>query len=110
MCAVSAIYDHHAPLIPRLEPGEPLERWDPLPALDISQRLEDFQRAIGIAKAEDVAAGTPDCFDPEKQKLEARVAELEKLLANQPEFVIVSGGNVEPGTYRVIDGKLYRAI
>jgi hypothetical protein len=54
--------------------------------------------------------GQPDCVDPEKAKLSDRVAELEKLLASPHEFVIVSGGNVEPGRYRVIDGKLYRAV
>jgi hypothetical protein len=35
---------------------------------------------VEAAKAADKAAGQPDCTDPDKIKLEARVAELERRL------------------------------
>lgn len=112
MCAVSAVYDHHAPLFPQLvETGSPFDKWSSVvQSYDLPAAIEQFKTDLEKAKAQDLADGAPDCFDPEKQKLEDRVAELERMLANPPEFVIVTGGNVEPGTYRVIDGKLYKEL
>lgn len=117
MCMVSAIYDHHLPLIPEVE-RHPFDQpfyvpttQPPATSLDEFRKLiEQFKADLKDAKEADAKAGTPDCSDPEKAKLEQRVAELEKLLAAPPEFVIVKGGTIKPGKYRVIDGKLYKAV
>ncbi len=118
MCVMSGVYDYYNEVIPAIDWGTPQQpRWTwsgitttPPPDVDLKKLLEDFAAARDAAAIVDAKTGQTDCVDPEKQKLELRVAELEKLLANPPEFVIVSGGNVEPGTYRVVDGKLYRAV
>jgi hypothetical protein len=110
---MSMVYDHYEDRIPQVQPWQVTY---PMPTpfddsiTDLKKMLEDFRAAREAAAVVDEKTGQTECVDPEKQKLEARVAELEKLLANPPEFVIVQGGHVEPGTYRVIDGKLYRAV
>lgn len=117
MCMVSMIYDHYEPKIPVIE-RHPFDQPFVLPATpkeptsldEFRKMLDEFKRDVKAAKETDAKAGEPDCFDPAKAKLEERVRELEKLLAAPPEFVIVSGGTIEPGKYRVIDGKLYKAI
>ena len=124
MCVVSMVHDHFEPVVPWIEPFDPNGgQWPPvvqpkpapdlgkaLAALDLADLLKEFRELIEAAKLIDIKTKQPDCVDPEKAKLQDRVAELERLLASPPEFVIVSGGQIEPGRYRVIDGKLYRAV
>lgn len=109
--------DHYDPQVPVIttipwtwSSPVPLE---PQPTIDLDEwrkLLEDLKQARDAAIKVDDLTGQPDCVDPEKAKLEDRVRQLEELLAKPPEFVIVEGGGLEPGTYRVIDGKLYKAI
>jgi hypothetical protein len=121
MCLVSAIYDQRRDWFPEIIPT-PQETaptftpvaipWPP-PTVDLAELrklIDDFRAAVTAAKVEDERNGEPDCLDPEKAKLDDRIRELEKIIAAPPEFVIVTGGKIEPGRYRVIDGKLYRAI
>lgn len=100
MCVVSAVHDYFSPLIP----GVPAVPWPgpwapapespprtpevpaPSPGLDpalfavpmqlIELRLliDRFERAVAAAKVVDELTGQPDCVDPEKAKLEDRVA------------------------------------
>lgn len=115
MCVYSMVMDHFEPQFP-WSITEPRLDWTPptqiqqAPAADWLKLLEEMKEAAEAAKVVDRITGQPDCVDPEKQKLEERVADLEKLLAAPPEFVIVEGGGLEAGTYRVVDGKLYRAV
>lgn len=121
MCVVSMIHDHFDPIIPTIDP-EPWKRsdsdpWrnDPstIPAFDLRELddiIKEFRRLLDMAKTIDIKTNQPDCVDPEKAKLQDRIVELEKLIAQPPQFVIVSGGKIEPGRYRVIEGKLYKEI
>lgn len=114
MCVYSMVMDYYEPQFPWTVTA-PSPRWSPIhieeaPAADWLKLIGDLKKASAAAAIVDAMTNQPDCVDPEKQKLEERVAELEKLLAQPPEFVIVEGGGLEPGTYRVIEGKLYRAI
>ena len=61
--------------------------WGPVPSTglpitpeDLRILLDAFHKAVEAAKAADKAAGQPDCTDPDKVKLEGRVAELERRL------------------------------
>lgn len=122
MCVVSMVHDGFEPIIPWVE-TVPADDWwrgpyvapkanpiDAAPALDLGALIKEFRELIEAAKRIDEVTKQPDCVDPEKAKLQERVAELEKLLADPPEFVLAKGGQIEPGRYRVIDGKLYRAV
>jgi uncharacterized small protein (DUF1192 family) len=101
MCVVSMVYDHYRPLIPTwpvpviepvpVQPSEtaPLPIFYPLgppqpepPKITVdpvwlAQLLKDFREAVDAAKKVDALTGQPDCEDPEKAKLEARVSALE---------------------------------
>jgi hypothetical protein len=119
MCVMSVVHDHYGQQIPTINPVDWWIKETPPPATtgrpvldfsDLAKMIAEFRELIGAAKLIDDKTGQPDCVDPIKEQLQARVAELEKLLASPPEFVIVSGGKIEPGRYRVIDGKLYRAV
>lgn len=68
MCAVSVVYDMF---------GKQPDSWYTL------QRIDLFHSMVTDARTFDVEAGQPDCEDPEKAKLEERIAELEKQLANK---------------------------
>jgi hypothetical protein len=82
------------PLIPHLIPGVSppyvaphITPWGPVPqtglpitAEDLATLLEAFHQAVAAARQADKAVGHPDCQDPEKVNLEARVAELERRL------------------------------
>lgn len=127
MCTVSWVGEQFEPVLPDFEPYQPYQpsRTSPVittpqitvtglkPDLDLEElkRLIDrFRELVKVAEKIDAHLGQPDCVDPEKAKLMERVKQLEALLAIPPEFVIAKGGNVKPGTYRVIDGKLYKVI
>ncbi len=119
MCVVSNVMDEWTPQIPEVIPGWPQggvttitpSAWLSAPSLeDIRKLIQEFMTKLEAAKEADRKSGAADCVDPEKAKLLDRVVELEKLLANPPEFVIVKGGNIEPGKYRVVDGKLYKQV
>ena len=68
MCAVSVVYDMF---------GKLPDTWY------TKDRIDLFHNMVTNAKQFDQEAGEPDCEDPEKAKLEERVAELEKQLADR---------------------------
>lgn len=124
MCVVSMVHDEYEPRIPTIRPYVP---WVPTgepfvvpmaPQADIPSAslrelnalIHEFKRLLENAKEIDEKTGQPDCVDPEKAKLQERVAQLEALLNKAPEFVIVTGGQLEPGRYRVLDGHLYKLV
>lgn len=86
MCVVSMVMDHYGPLFPQgtspwdiFRPQPPAN--DPLvDGLALRKLIDEFKEAVAAAKKIDVLTKQPDCEDPEKVKLVARVAELEKLL------------------------------
>jgi hypothetical protein len=62
MCAVSVIYDMFARLP---------DSWYN------QQRIDLFRNMVADARTFDIQSGQPDCEDPEKAKLEERIAKLE---------------------------------
>jgi hypothetical protein len=99
MCVVSSTFDSFDPVLPwprewTKPVGWPIPPavvwpWSPVPntgvelSPDALQKLLDaFHKAVEAAREADKAAGQPDCEDPEKAKIEERVAELEKQLAS----------------------------
>jgi hypothetical protein len=52
----------------------------PAEVAELRKLVEEFKEAVALAKRLDVIMKQPDCVDPEKAKLEARVAELEAKL------------------------------
>src|ERR1700678_2329930 len=95
MCAMSMVYDHYNPLFQPTWPGPvpqpflpptppPFYPWPPAPPVDLAQLarlIAEFKEAAEAAKVVDRLTGQPDCEDPEKARLEDRVAELERELA-----------------------------
>lgn len=96
MCVVSMVHDHFNPLFPSISPvpapvpaGTPWPLAGLIPGVLISheeaQRIRgviaDFRAAVEAARLVDKLTAQPDCVDPEKAKLEERVAALEKRLA-----------------------------
>lgn len=103
MCVISWVHDEMGPRLPQdwqplpiqpgVSPGISLG-WLTTPPLDASAietlRKEidrvagictDFRTAVEAAKKLDVIFQQPDCIDPEKAKLQTRVAELEDQVA-----------------------------
>jgi hypothetical protein len=100
MCVMSMVHDHFGPLIPDVTP------WGTTPPsitpIDLSglangiataqaiaelrQLIADFRAAVEAAAKVDLLTKQPDCVDPEKAKLEERVARLEKALAGLPAY------------------------
>jgi len=94
MCVMSMVHDHFAPLIP--DPGR--TDWVPpsvttvdlsglagsvamAPAIaELRKLIAEFREAVEAARKVDLLTKQPDCVDPEKAKLEFRVAALEKAL------------------------------
>jgi hypothetical protein len=68
MCAVSVVYDWF---------GKMPETWYTQPRIDL------FHSMVTTAKQFDEESGQPDCQDPEKAKLEERIAELEQQLTEK---------------------------
>jgi hypothetical protein len=114
MCVMSMVHDHFDKIVPWAEPYVPSPGtfFPYVPGttegFDLAKVLEAFKRATEAAKVVDDETKQADCVDPEKLKLADRVRELEALLASGIEFVLVKGKQLEPGRYRVIDGKLFR--
>lgn len=87
MCVMSMVHDHFAPVFPPLPAGT-IATWPPS-AVIVSQEeadrlrglIADFRSAIEAARVVDKLTAQPDCADPEKLKLEDRVARLERALA-----------------------------
>lgn len=107
MCVMSMVHDHFAPLIPDLTmpwnvPQVPIRvappwdaqpavapfgetiQWPPPPAqvIDYARLADEFRKACEAARVIDAITGKPDCVDPAKEPLQARVAELERRLAS----------------------------
>jgi hypothetical protein len=96
------VMDHFAPLIPLkpvYEPAvRPLDGFVNLPTMKgcdadyiivsraeverLKALIESFRKAVEAAMIVDSLTGQPDCVDPEKQRLQDRVDELEKQLQN----------------------------
>lgn len=131
MCVVSMVFDHYDKVIPYVyttttpnltlqklmeaeQSSRNLKNESPMSVekelLDIKQLISDFRDAVKAAKTVDTLTQQQDCVDPEKEKLILRIEKLELLLSEQPEFVIVTGGQIEPGKYRVINKKLYKLV
>lgn len=76
-----SIPDPHAPRVNSYWPWGPVPNTgNPISPEDLRILLDSFTKAVQAAKAADKATGQPDCVDPEKIKLEERVAELERRL------------------------------
>lgn len=120
MCVVSMVMDSFTDKIPWIEryPINPINPFTvPLDyephkpdTIKIDEIIKIFKEAVEAARTVDRLTNQPDCEDSEKAKLEARVVELEKLLITQPEFVLVKRQNMQPGKYRVVEGKLHKVI
>jgi hypothetical protein len=86
MCVVSMVHDHYFDRFkPYVQPQETKWPWPAEPPVDtdeLRKLIDEFKEAIAAAKKIDVLTKQPDCVDPEKAKLSARVAELEKKLAD----------------------------
>lgn len=85
MCVVSMVMDHFGKRFEPLYPYpnwprptiQPLQPFDPVGAKVL---IDEFKKAVEAARTVDKLTNQPDCEDPEKAKLEARVAELERLV------------------------------
>lgn len=99
MCVVSNVMDHFGPKFPadgiwRDTSGQPVD-WSKVltpvdtgtptstshewarAVSDLRMLIDEFRRALEAARTVDRLTGQPDCVDPEKAKLEERVARLE---------------------------------
>ncbi len=101
MCVYSMVLDHYKPLIPEVVPwipdpapikplGEVIVTGTKFPNFQIISQEEidsirkliaEFKAALEAAKLIDKLTNQPDCEDPEKKKLEDRVALLEQQIA-----------------------------
>lgn len=111
MCVMSMVYDHYRPIIPNVawpqQPGVVVSDWDPLAWVKI---LKDFEEAKKAAAIVDDLTGQKDCVDAEKKKLDERAAALAKMLDEAPTVVVEQPVTLEPGTYRLLGGKLLKAV
>ena len=78
MCVYSMVMEYYNPKIPST-PFKTNE-WSPERQSEFEKLFDDIRKAAEAAKVVDELTGQPDCVDPEKQKLEKRVAALEKEL------------------------------
>ncbi len=90
MCVMSIVHDHYRDQFPgglggAWPPIIPNPYQLPAPTAEEQERLrqliKDFREAQEAAAKLDKMMKQPDCVDPEKAKLQERVAELEKQLA-----------------------------
>lgn len=116
MCVLSGVLDQFQPVIPDAQqiPTPGFIPFDTEPAQTIEnlqQIIEALNVSVVAAKTVDRITGQPDCEDSEKEKLLARVALLEAMLLAPPEFIVSKGGlALEAGTYRIVSGKLFKAV
>lgn len=92
MCVVSMVYDHYLPKIGEYSTGKIdwsglLQHSKPDPEMkelkeELKKLIKEFKEAVAAARQVDRLTGQPDCSDPDKAKLEERVAELEKLVGD----------------------------
>lgn len=86
MCVMSMVMDHYEQRIPTIPvttiPNTPTGAfWYPnIDVAELRKLIDEFKAAVAAAKTIDVLTKQSDCVDPEKQKLEDRVAELERRL------------------------------
>lgn len=93
MCVYSLVIDDFnkqfpnpwktAPATPNATPTWPSTTTSTWPVLDLDRLeklIKEFKEATALAEKLDALMKQPDCVDPEKVKLVARVAELEKEL------------------------------
>lgn len=82
MCIVSMVHDHYQDVFRKwTDATRPVPIQQPLLDSDALRRLmKEFREAVEAAKTVDRLTAQPDCVDPEKAKLEARVAQLEAQL------------------------------
>lgn len=81
MCVVSMVHDHYKPLFERYTPPQTVTFAPTIDLAELRRLVEDFKAAVEAAKKVDTLTAQPDCEDPEKVRLQDRVAELEKKLA-----------------------------
>lgn len=90
MCTFSMIVDELGPKIPDIQPNPgwypqspPLSftQYSPAQIEEWRKFFEESKAKLAAAKAEDEAAGTPDCTDPAKAPILERLAEMERRLA-----------------------------
>lgn len=85
MCTVSMVMDHYR---------EPFKTYEPYTVVttpsitpeeiaSLQKIIKEFKEAVKAAKTLDKLMKQADCVDPEKVKLEKRVARLEKLVRQQ---------------------------
>lgn len=75
MCVVSMVYDYYAPKF-HWTPDDFTLR--PYTHLDFEETKRKFLEALEAARKVDKLTDQPDCVDPEKAKLDLRLAELER--------------------------------
>lgn len=100
MCTFSMIVDQLGSVIPDIQvnpawtqPSPPLS-FTPYSHEQIEEWRKFFEEAkvkLAAAKAEDAAAGTPDCTDPAKAPILERLAEMERRLTAIEKAVGVKG-------------------
>jgi len=95
MCFVSNVSDHYAKKFEPYIPGVPdwtqqvagtglsftTRNVPPENIEELRKLIAEFKEMMAAAKRMDVVMKQPDCVDPEKAKLQERVAELEAKLA-----------------------------
>lgn len=81
------VFDNYYDRFERYEPYRPPQTITftqpllQLPLDELRKLIDEFKEAVAAARTVDRLTGQPDCADPEKAKLEQRVAELEAQLA-----------------------------
>lgn len=84
MCVISMVMDHYRPQFDRFIQPQAPQQWTITQGPDLAELrklIEDFKAATEAAKKVDALTAQPNCEDPEKAKLQERVAELEGQLA-----------------------------
>jgi hypothetical protein len=82
MCVISMVHDYYWKRLPKQQ-----QNTDLIDLSELRKLMDDFKAATEAAKIVDKLTGQPDCIDPEKAKLQERVAELERKLAAVTEAV-----------------------
>lgn len=80
MCTLSMVMDHYQDRFPYPSSNPVPSKTitvTPLPTEELRQLIREFREAVAAAKTVDALTNQPDCEDPEKAKLEERVAVLE---------------------------------